>query len=157
MTCDDALAALLYGATPGADVGAHLDGCPTCRQERAALERARGALAAAPAPAVPAGLGARVLRAAAPLLALNARRAAWPALARALVAALLPLPLILFLDWHLVRMVHALLRSVLPDALSFYLVFNYAATLVLLLALTYGAVPILVERQARLRLQESHG
>jgi hypothetical protein len=157
MTCDDALAALLYAATPDADVVAHVDGCPSCREERAAVAGARGALAAAAAPAVPAGLGARVLRAAAPLLALNARRAAWPAVARALAAALLPLPLILFLDWHLVRAAHAVLRSVLPDALSFYLVFNYAATLVLLLALTYGAVPILVERQARLRHRESHG
>jgi hypothetical protein len=106
---------------------------------------------------VPAGLAARVLRAAAPLLALNARRAAWPALARAVVTALLPLPLILFVDWHIVRAAHTFLRTVLPEALSFYLVFNYAATLVLLLALTYAAVPILVERQARLRQQESHG
>jgi hypothetical protein len=106
---------------------------------------------------VPAGLAARVLRAAAPLLALNARRAAWPALARAVAAGAAALPLILFVDWQIVRAAHGFLRTVLPDALSFYLVFNYAATLVLLLALTYGAVPILVERQARLRQQEIHG
>jgi hypothetical protein len=105
----------------------------------------------------PPGLAGRVLRAAAPLLARNARRATWPAVARALAAALVPLPLIAFFDWQIVRTAHAVLSRVLPDALSFYLVFNYTATLVLLLALTYAAVPILVERQARLRHQESHG
>jgi hypothetical protein len=49
------------------------------------------------------------------------------------------------------------LSAVLPGALSLYLVFNYAATLALLLALTYSAIPILAERQARLRREEVHG
>ena len=153
--CDEGLTALLFGDAAAA--AAHLAGCARCRMERADVERVRGVLAAAPEPVPPPGLAARVLRAAAPLLARNARRATWPAVARALVAALLPLPLIAFFDWQIVRTAHAVLSRVLPDALSFYLVFNYAATLVLLLALTYAAVPILVERQARLRHQESHG
>ena len=87
---------------------------------------------------------------------IGVRQSAHP-VARALAAALVPLPLIAFFDWQIVRTAHAVLSRVLPDALSFYLVFNYTATLVLLLALTYAAVPILVERQARLRHQESHG
>jgi hypothetical protein len=153
--CDEGLTALLFGDAAAA--AAHLAGCARCRMERADVERVRGVLAAAPEPVPPPGLAARVLRAAAPLLARNARRATWPAVARALVAALLPLPLIAFFDWQIVRTAHAVLSRVLPDALSFYLVFNYTATLVLLLALTYAAVPILVERQARLRHQESHG
>ena len=37
----------------------------------------------------------------------------------------------------------------LPRPLSFYLVVNYAAVLALLGALTYGAIPLLAERQAR--------
>jgi hypothetical protein len=152
--CDDSLTALLFG-DPAAE--AHVAACARCRAERADVERARGLLAAAPEPVPPPGLAGRVLRAAAPLLARNARRATWPAVARALAAALVPLPLIAFFDWQIVRTAHAVLSRVLPDALSFYLVFNYTATLVLLLALTYAAVPILVERQARLRHQESHG
>jgi len=153
--CDEGLTALLFGDAAAA--AAHLAGCARCRMERADVERVRGVLAAAPEPVPPPGLAARVLRAAAPLLARNARRATWPAVARALAAALVPLPLIAFFDWQIVRTAHAVLSRVLPDALSFYLVFNYTATLVLLLALTYAAVPILVERQARLRHQESHG
>ena len=152
--CDESLTALLFG-DPAAE--AHVAACPRCQEQRVGVERARRVLGAAPEPVPPPGLAARVLRAAAPLLARNARRATWPALARALAAALVPLPLIAFFDWQIVRTAHAVLSRVLPDALSYYLVFNYAATLVLLLALTYGAVPILVERQARLRYQESHG
>jgi len=153
--CDESLTALLFGDDAAAE--AHVAACPHCREERAAVERARRVLGAAPEPLPPPGLAARVLRAAAPLLARNARRATWPAVARALAAALVPLPLIAFFDWQIVRTAHAVLSRVLPDALSYYLVFNYTATLVLLLALTYAAVPILVERQARLRHQESHG
>ena len=86
----------------------------------------------------------------------NARRAAWSTLARALAAALLPLPAILFLDFYVVRAAFALLTTILPTPLGAYLVFNYTATFALLLALTYGAIPILVERQVRLRREESH-
>src|SRR5439155_901925 len=74
----------------------------------------------------------------------------------AVAAALLPLPVILLLDFYLVRAAFALLTTILPTALGAYLVFNYTATFALLLALTYGAIPIFVERQVRLRREESH-
>jgi hypothetical protein len=38
-----------------------------------------------------------------------------------------------------------------------YLVVNYAAVLALLGALTYGAIPLLAERQARGRHEALHG
>jgi hypothetical protein len=63
---------------------------------------------------------------------------------------------ILFLDVQALRAAYALLRSVLPDGLSLYVVFNQAATVTLLLALSYAAIPILAERQVRLRWRESH-
>jgi anti-sigma factor RsiW len=154
--CDEALAKfLLQGARDG-EAAAHVAGCPRCAPELTAVEAARRALAAGPAPMPPADLATRVCRAAAPLLARNARRAAWPLLSRALVAALLPLPVILLFDVYLVRTAFGLLTSILPTALGAYLVFNYAATLALLLALTYGAIPILVEQQVRRRVWESH-
>jgi anti-sigma factor RsiW len=154
--CDETLTALAFGRADAA-AEAHLAGCARCRTERADAERVARALAADTVPPPAPGLTARVLRAAEALLARNARRAAWPEVTRALAAALVPLPLVLFLDWHIVRAVYGLLSELLPSALSVYLVFTYAATLALLLALTYGAIPVLVERQARLRHQESHG
>src|SRR5690348_2634852 len=134
--CDDTLTALLFRGAPGPDVAAHLATCPRCRAERAAVEGLARTLAAAPVPAPPLGLTWRLLAAAEPLLARNARRAAWPTFARALAVALLALPAILLLDFYLVRGTFALLTTILPAAVGAYLTFNYAATLALLLALT---------------------
>jgi hypothetical protein len=151
--CDDVRTALVLGGVPDA---AHLAACPECAAERPAVARVAAALSADTAPAPPPALAARVRRAAGPLLERNAHRLAWRALARALGAALLPLPVILFLDVQALRAAYALLRSVLPDGLSLYVVFNQAATVTLLLALSYAAIPILAERQVRLRWRESH-
>ena len=43
-----------------------------------------------------------------------------------------------------------------PAALSLYFVLNYTTLLAVLLTLAYGAVPLLAERQARLRREERH-
>jgi hypothetical protein len=155
--CDDILTALMLRAPLGAEAEAHVAGCSRCAAERVSVLRIADALAAGAAPEPPPALSLRVLAAAEPLLARNARLATWPAVARALGAALLVLPVLLFVDWQLVRTIHQVLSAVLPGALSLYLVFNYAATLALLLALTYSAIPILAERQARLRREEVHG
>ena len=154
--CDDTLTMLLLRGALDRDAAAHLAACPRCRAEQAAVEGLARTLAAPPGPTPPPGLATRVLGAAEPLLARNARRAAGSILARALAAALLPLPVILLLDFYLVRAAFALLTTILPTALGAYLVFNYTATFALLLALTYGAIPIFVERQVRLRREESH-
>jgi len=61
-----------------------------------------------------------------------------------LMVLILPLPAILLLDFYLVRFAFGLLTAILPTALGAYLAFNYAATLALLLALTYAAIPIFV-------------
>ncbi|HYV58123.1 MAG TPA: hypothetical protein VE911_11275 [Candidatus Nitrosopolaris sp.] len=157
--CQDVLTALLLGE---ADTTAlvHVRTCARCRAEEAAMHALAAQLAADTGPTPPPSLAPRVLAAAAPLLARNARRAAWrttwPAVARALAAALLPLPAILVFDVALVRAIYALLGAVLPHGLSLYLVVNHAALLVLLLSLTYGAVPVLAARQARLLLQDGH-
>jgi hypothetical protein len=155
--CDDVRAAVLARGAHDPALEAHVGGCPRCGAERAALRRIVEAFAADPAPGPPPSLAGRVRLAAAPLLARNARRAAWPALARAVGAALLPLPIILFVDFHALRAAYALLSTVLPGALGLYVVFNHAATLTFLLALAYGAIPILAERQVRLRRRERHG
>jgi hypothetical protein len=135
---------------------AHLDTCDACRTEADTLHELSAALAGAPPPAPGPALRALVLAAASPLLVRNAHRAAWRTVARAVAAALVPLPLILLLDVWVVRTAHALLARVLPETLSLWLVGNYAVLLAFLLALTYGAVPILAARQVRPVLEESH-
>jgi len=147
--CDDILATLLLGESPDAAATAHLATCARCADEAAAVRDVRGALAADAGGEPRAGLSAGVVRAAAPLLAQNARWAARRTVGRAVAAALVPLPFLLFLDAHLVRAGYDLLRTMLPTSLCVYLVFNYCATLTLLLAASFGAIPILAERQMR--------
>ena len=143
--CDEVRTALFLGGTVDAE---HVSACRDCGAAQAAVR----VLALHSVPAPPSR--ARVLAAAAPLLARRARYVAWRALGRAVAAALLPLPLILAVDVYLVRAAYGLLHAVLPRALSLYVVFNYAATVTLLLALTYAMIPIVAERQIRLRREE---
>jgi len=152
--CDAVAEALLLGRALDAAARAHVDGCDACRQARALLPALAQTLADDPAP-VPAELAARVQRATAPLLARNARRAVWWSLARAVGVSLLPLPLLLAIDAYLLRTAYAWLSTVLPGALSLYLVVEYTALVALMLTLTYGAIPLLTERQLRLQREES--
>jgi hypothetical protein len=154
--CGDILAAILAGRPLDARAEAHLATCAGCGAEAPVMRAVARAFAADVVPDPDAARAARVLRAAAPLLAQNARRVAWSAQLRALAVALLPLPLIAVLDFYLVRTGYRLLSTILPDALSFYVVLNHAVLLAFLLALTYAAVPILAERQVRLRREELH-
>jgi hypothetical protein len=155
MTCDDVLEALVAGEPLPAAVSAHVAGCPRCTADRAhALAIARAL--ADPVPAVPPTLRGRTLVAAAPLLARNARRATWPLAMRALAVAALPLPVVLLLDLRAVRALYDALATVLPDAVSLWVVSSWAATLTVLLALTYAAIPILAERQSGALLRSRH-
>lgn len=105
-------------------------------------------------PPPPFDLTARTLAAAAPLLAVHARRAGSRSWVRPLLVALVPLPLILAGDAAIIVGLHALLSLVLPAAISTYLVAQYALLVVLLLGLAYAAVPLLADRQARAALED---
>jgi hypothetical protein len=154
ITCNDARERVMLGLDPTAV--AHLRSCERCRAEVAGLESAARTLAAAIEPTPPPSLSDRLLAAAQPLLARNAQRhLAWT-LVRALAVALLPLPAIVLVDFYVLQMVHDLLSTVLPPAISTYLVVQYGALLALLLAATYAAIPFLVERQARLQHEVVH-
>ena len=158
MDCDAVLTEVLLGrAAPAID--AHLAACPRCRADTPHVHAVTAAFAAAPAAVPPPGLTADVLRAAAPLLAVNARRlpaVAWPRMVGAIAAAVLPLPLILFAGWEGLSIANHLLSAVLPAGLRFYLVATHAAVLALLLAVTYGAVPLLAAHQLRLQHEDTH-
>jgi hypothetical protein len=108
------------------------------------------------APPPPPDLAARTMAAAAPLLAMRARRAHARAWVRPLLVTLVPLPAILALDAAIVRALHSLLSVVLPEALSTYFSAQYALLALLLLAIGYAAVPVIAERQARAALEEAH-
>jgi len=154
--CDEIRARRVLGRAEPADA-AHLAACAECRGETATVGRLAAAFGAYEIPAPDPRLAASVATAVRPVLAARRRYAARRALASAVAAALLPLPLILVVDaWALQAIYHGLAR-LLPPTLSFYLVLNYAAVLALLGALTYGAIPLLAERQARNRHEASYG
>jgi len=154
--CDDVRETLLFGRSLDARRARHLDACPACRDEHPVLVTLARTLAADAVP-LPADAAVRLQRAAAPLLARNARRATWRSLVRVIGLALLPLPLVVALDAYLLRMAYAWLSAVLPDTLSLFLVLDYTALVALLLTLAYGAIPLLTERQLRLQREESYG
>ncbi|MBI3767130.1 MAG: hypothetical protein HY271_01410 [Deltaproteobacteria bacterium] len=156
-SCDRARVALALGRGDDPEVARHLAQCDLCRAEAVALRLVATTLGGARAPAPSATLATQVRAAAAPLLARNARRATWRAVARAVAAAMLPLPLLVLIDGYLVRAAYDALRAVLPAALSMYFVLNYTTLLAVLLTLAYGAIPLLAERQVRLRREETHG
>ncbi len=155
-TCDDLLThVMLHGDVPPEGVR-HLATCADCGAALADVRRVTHALAADDVPAPSPSLSARVRIAAEPLLAARRRRVDWLRIAAAVAAAILPLPLILAIDWWVVTQAHQLLSSVLPDAVSLFLVGNYTALLALLLTLTYAAVPLLAGRQLRPAHEDPH-
>lgn len=88
----------------------------------------------------------------------NARRAYARRVARALAAAVVPLPLIAAMAFSTLRHMHSILAEWLPALVADYLVASYAALGVLLIAATYAAIPLLAERLPATRtLRLAHG
>jgi hypothetical protein len=151
--CYDVLEMLLLARDLDPAATAHLQECARCHEQATALGRIGPALRAGTVPAPPPGLRRRTLTVAAPLLAHHAARFAHGdrrRLMRAVAAALLPLPAVLAVDAYAIRALHAFLSALLPAPVSAYLAFNFAALVVLTIALTYAAVPVLADRQIRL-------
>jgi anti-sigma factor RsiW len=162
-TCDDILEALFLShdldPAAAAHVQAHLQECPACGAQAAGIEKVSAVLRASTTLEPPPALGRRTLAAAAPLLAERAAalaRGYRRRLTQAVAAALLPLPAVLALDAYAVRALHGFLSVVLPSPVSAYLAFNFAALVVLTIALTYAAVPVLADRQLRLTRREGY-
>lgn len=155
--CTDLLAALAGGRTLDAALARHRASCGECAAVADGLAALARGVAALPEVAPPPDLDDRVLRAAAPLLGEHARTAAGASrvldgrrLARALLPAIVLFPLLVVVDVWLLRHVHQTLSAVLPSVLSTWLVLSYAALLAALGCLVFGAIPLLVERQAPL-------
>jgi hypothetical protein len=193
--CTTVLTTLARGDSLDAAGARHCAACTECASAADALAAVAAGVGALPDVAPSPELDARVLRAAAPLLAANARAAdallaadaapllaadasATPLrtanaravsaagrafaldgrrLARALLPAILLFPLLVVADVWLLRFVHETLAGFLPRAFSTWLVLSYAALLSALGCLVFGAIPLLVERQAPLLVwKEEH-
>lgn len=114
---------------------------------RDGVARTLDALARADGGAVDASAWSRrSLAASRPLLAAHARREYRRRVTLALVAALVPLPIIAMYDRVLLGWLYGVADAVLPAPLATLAVGSYAATTALLLALTYAAIPVLVDR-----------
>lgn len=149
MTCDDARTALVLAASHP-DAAAHVAACATCGADATTLAAIAHAFAADPEPATDPARVAHALAAASPILA--ARRAPavdWWRVAAAVLVALLPLPLVVAADWWLLQTAYGVLSTLLPSSLSLLVLGHYAAFLLLLLTLTYAAVPVLAARPLR--------
>lgn len=179
--CDRVRMALLRAEPLDHAAATHRASCARCAELTPALEALAGALMA-PVPEPSAALQARVADAVAPLLAANAQAARVAAVAEApaarnvsfvsavaaprtidgarLATALLPavllFPLLVVVDVALLRTLHGVLASILPATLTTYLVLSYGALLGALVCLTFGAIPLLVQRQAPVVWKERH-
>jgi hypothetical protein len=162
--CERFLRAALRGDALDAGALAHRARCADCAALPASLPDLARALASRPVVEPPSDLSARVLAAATPALLENARAAreqrvaAAPRLdgrrlARALLPAVLLFPLVVLVDVLLLRALHDALASLLPQGITTYLVASYAALLAALVCLTFGAIPLLVQRQEALLVQ----
>jgi len=154
MGCEDVRTSLMLGLALDDGAARHVTMCTSCRAEAPAVRAVAAALAAHRAPAPSQALRARVLDAAAPLLDRRARAVItpdWGAVARALGAALLPLPLIALAQGYVVNLLYRVLTTLLPGPVGAYLVFNYVALVALLATITYAAIPVVAARQAEAR------
>jgi hypothetical protein len=154
ISCDEIRETIFLGRQLDADGQAHVRECDLCRRQVDALRMAAEVLAAGTPPGPPPALTPRVLERARPILAQHARAprpgAASSRLPWAIMAAVGLLPLVLIFDAYVLSTIHALLSTFMPTPLSTYIVFNLGALVALLVTLTYGAVPLLADRQARM-------
>lgn len=159
--CTDVLTALARGRELDEALERHRSSCADCATLAAGMAAVARGIAALRPPSPPADLDERVLRAAAPLLAEHARTLAGSVargvaavdgrrLVRALVPAILLFPVLVVADVWLLRLLHQTLATILPGALTTWLVLSYAALLAALGCFVFGAIPLLVERQAPL-------
>jgi hypothetical protein len=124
---------------------AHARACDDCRAAPPPLEQLRNALEAGAEP--DAGrLTQLALSRLLPELRARAQTAFWHRLARVLGIALLPLPLVLAADVWLLGRVYELAAAWLPSPLAVYIVVSYAASALVVIGITYAAIPLLLAR-----------
>jgi hypothetical protein len=125
----------------------HVESCSDCEGEALPLAELRTALRCETIGLDSAVLSQRVAAMIAPELARMAARAFRRRVALGVLLALIPLPAVLAYDAFVLRTIHAVLSFLLPEALVAYLVASMGLSILLLIATSYAAIPLLVHRQ----------
>ena len=126
---------------------AHIAECDDCRATSLPIDRIVTILNASAVPVDATALSRRTLLRLQAELGSVAVAGLWRKVVAALLLALVPLPAVLAYDAYLLRVVYGLVSGVLPATLAAYLIFGYAAFLVLLFATTYAAIPVFLAQR----------
>lgn len=127
----------------------HIDGCADCQAAPVPLATLHRILSTGTVLVDAAQLSTRALVHLRPALERNAQRAMWKRAVAAVSVALLPLPMVVAYAAVVLWGVYTLSRTLLPPPVAAYLVGSYAATLALVVAVTYAAIPIWLATQWR--------
>ena len=131
-----------------AELSTHSAECAECRDTPLPIDRIAAMLERS-APAIDvAALSQQTFARLQPELQRRAATTAWRRVAIGVLAALLPLPVVLAYNAYVLRLAYDLLSTLLPTTLAAYMVISYGAFLVLLFAATYAAIPLLVVRRS---------
>jgi hypothetical protein len=128
----------------------HLTDCEECSRDGVTPESLAALESALRVEDPPADdrLVARTLMAAGPLLKSRARFAYRRRVAMALAAALVPLPVVVIYSRWLFGLMHSGLELLFPSGVADVLVGGYAICLLLVISLTFAAIPILADRKS---------
>jgi len=129
----------------------HARGCEDCRTAAVPIDELNAVLERSALAIDTQRFSEVTLARVAPLLQARAQAVFWRQLARALTAALLPLPLLLAADWWVLGRLYVVAAAWLPSAVAAYLVLSYAASLVVLIGGVYAAIPLLLAPPAAAR------
>ncbi len=123
---------------------AHSADCPDCQERPLPLDQIAALLETAPPDIDPAGLSRHVFARLQPELQRRAGKLDWQRVAAGVLLSLLPLPFVLAYNAYVLRLAYDYLSALLPATIAAYLVLSYAASLLLLFAATYAAIPVLL-------------
>ena len=127
-----------------ASLTVHSTDCLECRETPLPLDQIAALLEAAAPDIDPAGLSRHVFARLQPELQRRAALLGWRRVAAGVLLALLPLPFVLAYNAYVLRLAYGYLSALLPATIAAYLVLSYAASLLLLFAATYAAIPVLL-------------
>ena len=131
---------------PDNALAAHARECDDCRASTPPLAELSAMLDANRVDVDAAALSRLALAHVAPELRARVTVAFWRRLVPALVAALLPLPLILAADVWLLGRLYELAAAWLPSSVAAYIVISYAASALVVVGAAYAAIPLLLAR-----------
>jgi hypothetical protein len=135
------------GREPREVLAEHVRGCGECRMTADDLGAIDAALGAVAVEVDASALSLRTLAALRPEMEALAARAFWRRVVAGILAALLPLPVVLAVDALVLRAFYALLSAVLPGTLAAFVIGGMALSALLLVAVSYAAIPLLADRQ----------